>query len=162
MRIRKRNSGSAATPAQRSLVLVILVGVTVYMFASGKYQVPHPITSVGVLVDHQYDLTLAVAGTVFPVREKLSGSRIQNEIKVPAGRRVVDPVVIGARQGHAAGEACGDFVLVECLEFKRTGGRDDQRVDVERNDRRRRLARDRGPEERQRRNYSKKIIPPHD
>ena len=34
MRIRKRSSGSAATPALLSLLLVILVAVTVYVFAS--------------------------------------------------------------------------------------------------------------------------------
>jgi len=67
MRIRKRNSGSVATPALLSLILVIFVGVTVYVFASNlPWAVrPAPITSVGAEIDHQYDLTLAVAGTVF-------------------------------------------------------------------------------------------------
>ena len=34
MRIRKRSSGSAATPALLSLIMVVLVAVTVYVFAS--------------------------------------------------------------------------------------------------------------------------------
>ncbi|MFZ3216283.1 MAG: hypothetical protein WA192_09510 [Candidatus Acidiferrales bacterium] len=65
MRIGKYNSGSAATPALLALFLVVLVGVTVYVFAAGPYGPPRPITTVGVAIDHQYDLTLAVAGSVF-------------------------------------------------------------------------------------------------
>jgi cytochrome c oxidase subunit II len=67
MRIRKRNSGSAATPALLSLIIVVMVAITVYVFASNfPWAVrPAPITSVGAEIDHQYDLTLAVAGTVF-------------------------------------------------------------------------------------------------
>ena len=65
MRIRKRASGSAATPAVLSLLLVILVGVTVYVFASGAYAPPPAITDVGHAIDHQYDLTLAVVAVVF-------------------------------------------------------------------------------------------------
>ncbi|MFZ0882703.1 MAG: cytochrome c oxidase subunit II [Candidatus Acidiferrales bacterium] len=65
MRIRKRASGSAATPAVLSLLLVILVGVTVYVFASGVYAPPPAITDVGHAIDHQYDLTLAVVAVVF-------------------------------------------------------------------------------------------------
>jgi cytochrome c oxidase subunit 2 len=65
MRIRKHNSGSAVTPALLSLVLVLLVVITVYVFAAGLYPAPAPITTVGVAIDHQYDLTMAVAGTVF-------------------------------------------------------------------------------------------------
>jgi cytochrome c oxidase subunit II len=65
MRIRKRNSGSVATPALLSLLLVILVVVTVYVFAAGTYAPPKAITSVGEAIDHQYDMTLAVVATVF-------------------------------------------------------------------------------------------------
>jgi len=65
MRPRKRNSGSAATAAMLSLFLVIMVAITVYVFVSGKYAPPAAITSVGVLVDQQYALTLYVTGTVF-------------------------------------------------------------------------------------------------
>jgi cytochrome c oxidase subunit II len=65
MRIRKRTSGSAATPALLSLLLIILVAVTVYVFAAGTYAPPAAITSVGKAVDHQYDMTLAVVATVF-------------------------------------------------------------------------------------------------
>jgi cytochrome c oxidase subunit 2 len=65
MRMRKRNSGSAAPAAMLALLIVILVVVTVYVFAAELYPVPAPITSVGKAVDHQYDLTLYVTGTVF-------------------------------------------------------------------------------------------------
>lgn len=65
MRIRKRASGSAATPAVLSLLLVIMVVVTVYVFVSGTYAPPPAITAVGHAIDHQYDLTLAVVATVF-------------------------------------------------------------------------------------------------
>jgi cytochrome c oxidase subunit II len=65
MRIRKRNSGSVATPALLSLLLVILVVVTVYVFAAGTYAPPKTITAVGQAIDHQYDMTLAVVATVF-------------------------------------------------------------------------------------------------
>jgi len=65
MRIRKRNSGTAATPALLSLILVAMVAITVYVFAAGLYPAPPPITEVGVAVDHQYALTIAVTATVF-------------------------------------------------------------------------------------------------
>jgi cytochrome c oxidase subunit II len=65
MRMRKRNSGSAAPAAMLALLIVILVVVTVYVFAAELYPAPAPITSVGKAVDHQYDLTLYVTGTVF-------------------------------------------------------------------------------------------------
>ena len=65
MRIRKRASGSAATPALLSLLLVILVVATVYVFISGAYAPPPAITDVGHAIDHQYDLTLGVVATVF-------------------------------------------------------------------------------------------------
>src|ERR1700678_3782485 len=67
MRIRKRNSGSAATPALLALIIVIMVTITVYVFASNfPWAVrPAPITAVGAEIDHQYDLTLAVTATVF-------------------------------------------------------------------------------------------------
>jgi cytochrome c oxidase subunit II len=65
MRIRKRASGSAATPALLSLLLVVLVVVTVNVFISGTYAPPPAITDVGHAIDHQYDLTLGVVATVF-------------------------------------------------------------------------------------------------
>jgi len=65
MRIRKRDDGSAAPAATLALLLVILVVVTVYYFVAHLYPAPPPITSVGAAVDHQYDLTLYVTGTVF-------------------------------------------------------------------------------------------------
>lgn len=65
MRVRNRNSGSAAPAALLALLLVILVVVTVYYFISQRYAAPPPINSVGAAVDHQYNLTLYVTGTVF-------------------------------------------------------------------------------------------------
>ena len=66
MRIRKRNSGSAATPALLSLLLVMLVVVTVYVFASNlSWAAAGFHHRRGPAIDHQYDLTLAVTGTVF-------------------------------------------------------------------------------------------------
>lgn len=65
MRMRKGSSGSAAPAAMLALLLVILVVVTVYIFVSHLYPAPHSITTVGAAVDHQYDLTLYVTGTVF-------------------------------------------------------------------------------------------------
>jgi cytochrome c oxidase subunit II len=65
MRMSKRDSGSAATAAILALLIVILVVATVYYLALETYHAPAPITSVGRAVDHQYDLTLYVTGTVF-------------------------------------------------------------------------------------------------
>ena len=50
-----------------SLIIVALVVITVYVFASNlPWAVrPAPITAVGAEIDHQYDLTLAVTATVF-------------------------------------------------------------------------------------------------
>jgi len=44
---------------------VLLVAATVYVFISGKYAPPAPITSVGVEIDHQYDMTLVVVAIAF-------------------------------------------------------------------------------------------------
>jgi cytochrome c oxidase subunit 2 len=57
--------GSAATPAILSLLLVLLVVITAYVFASGAFKAPPPITEIGKQVDHQYDLTLIVTSVVF-------------------------------------------------------------------------------------------------
>jgi cytochrome c oxidase subunit 2 len=65
MRIRKRESGSAATAALLAILQVTLVAVTVYVFAAKLYNPPEPITSVGRAVDEQYKLTLHVTATVF-------------------------------------------------------------------------------------------------
>jgi cytochrome c oxidase subunit 2 len=65
MRIRKGNLGSAVPAATLALLLVILVVVTVYYFVAHLYPAPPPITTVGAAMDHQYDLTLYVTGTVF-------------------------------------------------------------------------------------------------
>jgi cytochrome c oxidase subunit 2 len=67
MRLSNRNSesGSAATAGLLSLLIVFMVGVTVYIFVAKLYPPPATITAVGQLVDHQYFLTLCVTGTVF-------------------------------------------------------------------------------------------------
>jgi cytochrome c oxidase subunit 2 len=48
-----------------SAALVVLVVTVVYIFVSGKWTPPAPITEVGDAVDHQYFLTLVVTGIVF-------------------------------------------------------------------------------------------------
>jgi cytochrome c oxidase subunit II len=67
MRIRKRDSGSAATAAFLSLLITIMVVATVYVFVTRPpWSVPpNPITAVGMLVDNQYQMTLYVTGVVF-------------------------------------------------------------------------------------------------
>jgi cytochrome c oxidase subunit 2 len=62
---RKSDRGSAATAGLLSLLIVTLVVVTVYIFVSRLWEAPVSITSVGNEIDHQYDLTLLVTGTVF-------------------------------------------------------------------------------------------------
>jgi cytochrome c oxidase subunit 2 len=65
IRTRKRESGSAATAGLLALLQVIMVCVTVYVFAANLYSAPDTITSVGRAVDEQYKLTLYVTATVF-------------------------------------------------------------------------------------------------
>lgn len=65
MRLGKSDRGSAVTPVLLSLLIVTLVVVTVYIFISKLWVAPPAITSFGEEIDHQYDLTLAVTGTVF-------------------------------------------------------------------------------------------------
>jgi cytochrome c oxidase subunit 2 len=65
MRTRKYERGSAAIPALLALLQVILVVVTVYIFAAKLFEPPAAITSVGRAVDEQYKLTLYVTATVF-------------------------------------------------------------------------------------------------
>jgi cytochrome c oxidase subunit 2 len=57
--------GSATSAALVFLSLVFLVGITVYLFATGYYAPPPPITSAGVQIDHQYELTLIATGVAF-------------------------------------------------------------------------------------------------
>lgn len=47
------------------LCLTVYVGITVYLFSTGFYAPPPPITPVGQQIDHQYDLTLYATGTAF-------------------------------------------------------------------------------------------------
>ena len=62
-----RAKGSAATAAILSLLIVIMVIATMYVFISKPSWsvIPAPITAVGELIDHQYDYTLWVTGVVF-------------------------------------------------------------------------------------------------
>ncbi len=57
--------GSAATALLIFIALIFFVGITVYLFAIHYFAPPPPITSVGVRIDHQYDLTLYVTGIAF-------------------------------------------------------------------------------------------------
>lgn len=57
--------GSAAPSVLLAVLLAVLVAVTVYIFAAHIYAAPPPITSVGVQIDRQYDLTLYVTGAAF-------------------------------------------------------------------------------------------------
>jgi cytochrome c oxidase subunit 2 len=62
---RRKDNGSAVTPALLALSIVIMVVVTVYVFVAKLWAPPAPITAVGVDIDHQYMLTLYVTGVVF-------------------------------------------------------------------------------------------------
>src|ERR1700735_3819115 len=67
MRLSDRNSssGSAATAALLATFIVIMVVLTVYVFAKNLYSPPATITMVGAAVDHQYLWTLWFTGPVF-------------------------------------------------------------------------------------------------
>lgn len=67
MRTRKSERGSAAAAALLALLQVILVAVTVYVFAANLpwNHPPGPITDVGRAVDEQYKMTLWVTAIVF-------------------------------------------------------------------------------------------------
>lgn len=57
--------GSAVPPLLIFLALIVFVGITVYLFATGYYAPPPPITNVGLQIDHQYRLTLYATGIAF-------------------------------------------------------------------------------------------------
>jgi cytochrome c oxidase subunit II len=57
--------GSAAPALLLFVFLIVFVAITVYLFATGYYAPPPPITGVGVQVDHQYALTLYATGAIF-------------------------------------------------------------------------------------------------
>src|SRR5271156_5008983 len=63
--IRRKDTGSAATPAVLALIIVIMVVATVYVFVAKLWAPPAAITAVGADIDHQYMLTLYVTGVVF-------------------------------------------------------------------------------------------------
>src|SRR5690348_5752755 len=64
-RARHRMRGTAAPALLLFIALIVLVGVTVFLFASGFFAAPPPVTAVGVGIDHQYNLTLYVTGIAF-------------------------------------------------------------------------------------------------
>jgi cytochrome c oxidase subunit 2 len=64
-RLRNRACGSAAPALVLATLLTVLVVATVYAFAAHLFPAPPPITSIAVLVDHQYNLTLYVTGAIF-------------------------------------------------------------------------------------------------
>ncbi|MBZ5695730.1 MAG: cytochrome-c oxidase [Acidobacteriia bacterium] len=61
----KSDGGSAGPAVLLTVLLVILVAATVYVFAARLYPAPSPISSAAVLIDRQYNRTLYVAGAVF-------------------------------------------------------------------------------------------------
>ena len=64
-RLNSRTRGSAAPALLLLISLIVFVGITVYLFATGYYAPPPPITPVGLQVDHQYALTLCATGAIF-------------------------------------------------------------------------------------------------
>ncbi len=65
LRADRRVRGSAAPALLLALVLILLVGATVYAFAARLLPAPPPITSTGAQVDLQYDRTLFATGVIF-------------------------------------------------------------------------------------------------
>src|SRR5271154_3934757 len=61
----QRSRGSAGPAVLLALLLTLLVLATLYAFAARLFPPPPPITSIALLVDRQYQLTLYVAGVVF-------------------------------------------------------------------------------------------------
>ena len=57
--------GSAAPSILLAVLLATLVAVTVYIFAARIYGPPGPITSLGLRIDRQYDVTLYITGVAF-------------------------------------------------------------------------------------------------
>jgi cytochrome c oxidase subunit 2 len=57
--------GSAMPAVLVFVSLIFFVAVTVYLFATGYYAPPPPITSAGVQIDHLYNLTLIATGVAF-------------------------------------------------------------------------------------------------
>jgi len=65
LRASNKQTGSAATATVLALLLAILVLTTVYIFAARIFPPPPAITSIGLQVDHQYNLTLYATGAAF-------------------------------------------------------------------------------------------------
>jgi cytochrome c oxidase subunit II len=65
MEKRNRCAGSAAPAAILAILLLILVGSTLYIFMDKVWWFPTAITAVGHEIDHQFILTLIITGIVF-------------------------------------------------------------------------------------------------
>jgi cytochrome c oxidase subunit II len=65
MQPRHRCAGSAASAVILSLLLLILVGSTLYIFIAKVWWFPGSITTLGDEIDHQFSLTLVITGIVF-------------------------------------------------------------------------------------------------
>ena len=65
IRGKQRSRGSAGPAVLLALLLSLLVLATLCAFAARLFPPPPPITSIALLVDRQYQLTLYVAGVVF-------------------------------------------------------------------------------------------------
>jgi cytochrome c oxidase subunit 2 len=65
MQARNRCAGSATAALFLALVLLILVGSTVYIFAAKVWWFPTSITTLGNEIDRQFNMTLYITGLVF-------------------------------------------------------------------------------------------------
>jgi len=65
MQPKRQCAGSAATAALLALILLILVGSTLYIFIKKVWWFPVSITTLGNEIDHQFALTLLITGIVF-------------------------------------------------------------------------------------------------
>jgi cytochrome c oxidase subunit 2 len=64
-RISNRARGSGSPSLLLAILLILVVGTTIFIFVARLYPAPAPISRDAVLVDRQYDLTLYVTGVVF-------------------------------------------------------------------------------------------------
>src|SRR5271169_4977783 len=73
MQNRNRCAGSATAAMFLALVLLILVGSTVYIFAAKVWWFPTSITTLGGEIDRQFNLTLYITGE--PTRIRRTSAR---------------------------------------------------------------------------------------
>jgi len=65
LRISERARGSGSPSLLLAILLILVVGTTIFVFAARLYPAPAPISRDAVLVDRQYNLTLYIAGVAF-------------------------------------------------------------------------------------------------